>query len=74
MSKAELKELINNCYLEQLETIANPKTIKELLLEYSDGSNKMTSEQLICFALIESLNFNRQFLEAVLSNVLPDEG
>ena len=73
MTKTELKKIINTCYKEQLETFANPNVIKKLLLEYSDGNDKITSEELVCFTLMESLNFNRQFLESVLAKVLLDE-
>ncbi len=73
MTKSELTEIVNACYEAQLSAIANPDVMKELLLKYSEGNDNPTPSQLSSFALIESLEFSRQLLESVLSEVLQCE-
>lgn len=69
MTQNELKDIINTCYNHQLAIMSNPEYLKDLLKEYADDNNKVSIDDVACFALIEGLNFNRQLLESVLLKV-----
>lgn len=70
MTKKEFEQKFNTVYDIAFSKLANAETLKEKLKDFSDENGKISSEDCTVFALIESINFNREILKSVFEEIL----
>lgn len=71
MTKNQLSEIIINKSNDLAEKTMSHEQIVEKLHKYSNGSNNISNSDLAMFAYMESIDFSRNLLYSVLSDVLP---
>lgn len=71
MTKHMLNEMLDAAYADALKKYTDPTKLKEILSSYSDSdAGIISTNELALFALMESVNINRDILKSVLESVL----
>ncbi len=70
MTKNEFTSFFNDKIEEKVSILLEPETFKRKMREYSGGSDTISNDEMVAFALGESINFCKDLVYSTLLEVL----